>query len=565
MCCGHLRPRYCACALLRVLVFNLKMEELLCNLVNESYVQQGLDALKAQQNLMKSLLSERKLPLHGWDEPAIEYVLHQLSTMDSNNFPGNVGLGEREGRIYSRLISKRHFALSHGIGRSGDIAEVQPKAAGSSILYKLTNYLVQDAIHISGFNSLQKSLVLPLATGMSISLCLLALKQKRPNARYVIWPRIDQKSCFKSILTAGLTPLIVENEIVGDEIRTDISAIQQLFESRSSDEILCVLTTTSCFAPRRPDKIDEVAELCKQYSVPHVINNAYGLQCPSIAKLVNRAVTIGRVDYVIQSTDKNFMVPVGGAIVSSPTLTLIDDLSQLYPGRASSSPIVDLFITLLAMGRSGLMELHTERLRCLPILIDGAQRVAARYGERVLISPCNSISIGITLSQNLLSGAGPKAASFVGSMLFKRSVSGARVVATTNSSISTSKIGVHTFIGWGAHTAVYPYDYLTVACSVGLQEQEIHTFLTKLNKVFQSIRKSSTSLSSIPNEINLTEDEQGGMSATEESAVLVEPSLPSVPPSHIIAAEGGEEMGDGRTTSFYWVEMLERKAKKIGK
>ena len=32
---------------------------------------------------------------------------------------------------------------------------------------------------------------------------LLTLKEQRPGAKYVIWPRIDQKSCFKCILTAG--------------------------------------------------------------------------------------------------------------------------------------------------------------------------------------------------------------------------------------------------------------------------------------------------------------------------------------------------------------------------
>ena len=39
---------------------------------------------------------------------------------------------------------------------------------------------------------------------------LLTLKQQRPGAKFVIWPRIDQKSCFKCILTAGnfAVPLI---------------------------------------------------------------------------------------------------------------------------------------------------------------------------------------------------------------------------------------------------------------------------------------------------------------------------------------------------------------------
>jgi len=42
-----------------------------------------------------------------------------------------------------------------------------------------------------------------------------------------------------------------------------------------------------------------------------LINNAYGLQCSYICKLINRACTVGRVDAIVCSTDKNFMVPVG--------------------------------------------------------------------------------------------------------------------------------------------------------------------------------------------------------------------------------------------------------------
>ncbi len=65
-------------------------------------------------------------------------------------FTGNVGVGEREARIASRLVAKRHYHLGHGIGRSGDISEVQPKAAGSSLISKLTNSFVMDVIKSSG-------------------------------------------------------------------------------------------------------------------------------------------------------------------------------------------------------------------------------------------------------------------------------------------------------------------------------------------------------------------------------------------------------------------------------
>ena len=40
--------------------------------------------------------------------------------------------------------------FGHGIGRSGDIAAVQPKAAGSSVLMKLANAMVLDALRLLG-------------------------------------------------------------------------------------------------------------------------------------------------------------------------------------------------------------------------------------------------------------------------------------------------------------------------------------------------------------------------------------------------------------------------------
>ena len=48
------------------------------------------------------------------------------------------------------LVKRRHYNFGHGIGRSGDITEVQPKAAGSSLINKLTNSLTLDLIKISG-------------------------------------------------------------------------------------------------------------------------------------------------------------------------------------------------------------------------------------------------------------------------------------------------------------------------------------------------------------------------------------------------------------------------------
>ena len=47
--------------------------------------------------------------------------------MDSNNFLNNTGVGEREARVACSLVAQRHYRLSHGMGRSGDVAAEQPK------------------------------------------------------------------------------------------------------------------------------------------------------------------------------------------------------------------------------------------------------------------------------------------------------------------------------------------------------------------------------------------------------------------------------------------------------
>lgn len=46
----------------------------------------------------------------------------------------------------------------------------------------------------------------------------------------------------------------------------------------------------------------------------------------------SKAHRTGRVDAFIQSTDKNFLVPVGGAVVAGFDKHMIDEISQTYPG-----------------------------------------------------------------------------------------------------------------------------------------------------------------------------------------------------------------------------------------
>ena len=212
-------------------------------LVSSSYIQQAQQARRARESMVKSLLAQRRMPETGWDEGTLRLLLQEIALMDSNTFVGNAGVGEREARIVCPLVAQRHFGLGHGIGRSGDIAEEQPKAAGSSLLYKLTNNLAQDALRRAGATGVCDALALPLATGMSLTLCLLALRQTRPGAQYVVWPRIDQKSCLKAIAAAGCVPLVVENLLEGDELRTDVAGVREKIASVGAEQVLCVLAT----------------------------------------------------------------------------------------------------------------------------------------------------------------------------------------------------------------------------------------------------------------------------------------------------------------------------------
>jgi O-phospho-L-seryl-tRNASec:L-selenocysteinyl-tRNA synthase len=86
-------------------------------LISSNYVKQSQQAVQKTQKKITTLLSQRKLPTEGWNDSLIELFLAQLAQMDSNNFPTNIGVGEREGRVYSPLVQKRNYFFTHGIGR----------------------------------------------------------------------------------------------------------------------------------------------------------------------------------------------------------------------------------------------------------------------------------------------------------------------------------------------------------------------------------------------------------------------------------------------------------------
>ena len=377
------------------------------------------------------------------------------------------------------------------------------------MLARLTLLCVLDAVRRgSGLDkdtAAKHGILLPLCTGMSMSLVLSSLRnnnQQNEKKNIVLWSRIDQKSCFKAVTTAGLTCVVVPTKRQGDSVVTDLEALQRALQDYT-DKVLAVITTTSCFAPRVPDQVDRVAQLCQEHDVPHLVNHAYGLQCATTCQRLNRACTVGRVDAIVCSTDKNFLVPVGGAIVLSPSESVVADIGQLYAGRASAAPMVDLFITLLSMGLNGYRQLLEERQTLRQTFPARLQEVAARHGERVLDCPDNTISFGVTLdglasrpwqpnndeeSETDYLRAVEKEISRFGAMLFSRCVSGTRVVPRGVTK-TMGRAGQELFVGFGSSVDDYPHAYLTAACAIGVSPAEIDEFLLRLDKTLKEFKK----------------------------------------------------------------------------
>lgn len=53
---------------------------------------------------------------------------------------------------------------------------------------------------------------------------------------------------------SGFEPVVVENVVEGDELRTDLGAVERKIDELGAENVLCIHSTTSCFAPRVPDR-----------------------------------------------------------------------------------------------------------------------------------------------------------------------------------------------------------------------------------------------------------------------------------------------------------------------
>ncbi|MFW9896043.1 MAG: O-phosphoseryl-tRNA(Sec) selenium transferase, partial [Candidatus Thorarchaeota archaeon] len=257
---------------------------------------------------IKTLFEQKSVPKEPWNDEQIEFLLTTLSNMDTDKDDNAARVGEREARIASKLHLKTSAGFCHGVGRSGFLTAPQPKAPGGSIMYEISNYLARDILRKFGLPNIKKAIVTPLCTGMSLSLALGALKPKENKTRFkntVLVPQIDHNALLKAIDLMGFEAKIVKGKIFGDAVKIPIEDIK----SSLDENCFAVLSLTSFFPPREHDNIKDISRFAQENNLVHIIINAYGVQSPEWMKLIRAAIDAGRVDAIIQSTDKNFLTP----------------------------------------------------------------------------------------------------------------------------------------------------------------------------------------------------------------------------------------------------------------
>ncbi|MHA2181036.1 MAG: O-phosphoseryl-tRNA(Sec) selenium transferase [Promethearchaeota archaeon] len=346
---------------------------------------------------IKTLFEQKSVPKEPWSDEQIEFLLLTLSNMDTDKDNNAARVGEREARIASKLHIKTSAGFCHGVGRSGFLTAPQPKAPGGSIMYEISNYLARDILRNFGLPNIKEVIVTPLCTGMSLSLTLGALRpsiddNNKNIKNTVLVPQIDHKAVLKAIDLMGLKTKIVKGKIHGDAVKIPIEDI----ESKLDDNCFAIISLTSFFPPREHDNIKAISKLAQDKDLNHIIINAYGVQSPEWMRLIRAAIDAGRVDAIIQSTDKNFLTPIGGALIASPSKESIDKISQAYAGRASATPVVNFLISMLSLGISGYQKLIEEQQLNRKILEEKLAKVAKKINER-LLEVHNPVAVALSL------------------------------------------------------------------------------------------------------------------------------------------------------------------------
>ena len=430
------------------------LERLLKSTIPKHMLHHGLTVLTTQNKPIKNLFEQRRVPEKGLEDDIIERFLSLLSLMDTDKDPLAARIGEREARVASKLISQLSAGFNHGVGRSGDLVASQPKAPGGSLMYYFSNKLAFDALKRLGLPNIRDAYVVPIATGMTLALILCAVRGKT-GKREVVYPRVDHKSPLKGMEMVNMEPKIVDGTVFGDAVRVPIEDVKRAVRK----ETAAIVSTTTFFPPREPDEVKEISKLAEELDVFHVINNAYGVQSREIMRMIRGAIDAGRVDAIIQSTDKNFLTPVGGSIIASPNEDFLNRISESYPGRATAAPIVQFLAAILSLGVQGYQELRDEQEANRKLLGTVMQELAQKHGERVL-DTYNPIAAAMTLTK--------MDAKTVGHHLYTMRVTGPRVLEPTD---------------FGVCCPCYTSPYITMNAAIGCTKGDIETAIRRLDKL----------------------------------------------------------------------------------
>ncbi len=453
-------------------MFEKKLKDLIQGTkIPDNMLERGQIVLEKWLKPIRNLLEQKKVPEEPWEDEQINFLLRLLSQMDTDKDSDAARVGEREARISTPLLNLYSAGFCHGIGRSGEIKAPQPKAPGGSLMYDLANNLARYSIRKFGLPNVKQALVVPMATGMSLSLCLAGLrpdwKGGNDQKRVVVVPRLDHTSIIKGIEFMGAIPKVIEGDIIGDAVRIPIENISEKIDS----DCFAILSFTSFFPPREADDIKEIAKLAQENDLVHIVINAYGVQSEEWMKLIRSGIDAGRVDAVVQSTDKNFLTPVGGSIICSPNEDVMENVSKAYAGRANASPIFQFLVSILSMGTNGYRNLIVKQKENKKYLESELKKVADNIGER-LLDVFNPVAAALTL--NSLKG---KNITRLGGDLYNLRVTGPRVFDPN-------------FKTYGMCNDDYPHAYIVMNSAIGATKKDINLSIERFQKAYDQFLKS---------------------------------------------------------------------------
>jgi O-phospho-L-seryl-tRNASec:L-selenocysteinyl-tRNA synthase len=431
-----------------------EISRILDKTIPESMARRGRTTIDSLMAPIRDVLNRRIFPEGSMSDSQLELMVQILSSMDTDKDPEAARVGEREARVASPFVGSLAAGFNHGIGRSGQLNVPQPKAAGASLMQQVTNTVALDAIRKLGLSNVKAGLVTPLSTGMTLALVLGALRREL-HIRKVLYPRIDHVSPRRGIALAGLEEIPISTTMDADAVRTDLNDLEKHL---LKEKFCAVLSTTTFFPPRESDPAKEIARLCSEHDVPLVINNAYGVQSEDVMERLRAACDAGRVDAVVQSSDKNFMAPVGGSIIVSPSAQVIDWAADTYAGRATAAPVVQTLCALLSLGLNKYKDLQKQQRENHAFLKKRLVEVADSLGQRVL-DVLNPIACAITMN-----GLDVRE---IGARLYNARVTGPRAIEAG---------------AFGSSIDNYPHSYLVMNAALGASHEDVETATTKLDK-----------------------------------------------------------------------------------